>query len=80
LAGCDRLTISPALLGELQADNTDLPRILSPDAKSSDNKIQLSEGAFRWDMNEDAMSTEKLAEGIRNFTADLLKLEKLLSH
>jgi len=79
LAGCDRLTISPGLLGELQADNGELPRILSPDAKSDDANVKLTEGAFRWDMNEDAMSTEKLAEGIRNFTADLLKLEKLLA-
>lgn len=78
LAGCDRLTISPALLGELQADNGELPRKLSPNATSSDAKTRLAEGAFRWNMNEDAMSTEKLAEGIRGFTADLLKLEKQL--
>jgi transaldolase len=79
LAGCDRLTISPQLLGELQSSEGELPRHLKPNATSSDAKLQLSEGDFRWAMNEDAMSTEKLAEGIRNFTADLRKLEDLLA-
>ncbi len=79
LAGCDRLTISPQLLGELQASDGDLPRHLQPNASSEDAKQILSEGDFRWAMNEDAMSTEKLAEGIRNFTADLRKLEDLLA-
>ncbi|MEY3017522.1 MAG: hypothetical protein RL336_657 [Pseudomonadota bacterium] len=79
LAGCDRLTISPQLLGELQASEGDLPRHLCADAKSQDAKEMLDEKAFRWAMNEDAMSTEKLAEGIRNFTADLRKLEELLA-
>ena len=79
LAGCDRLTISPQLLGELQASEGDLPRHLCDDAQSQDAKEMLDEKAFRWAMNEDAMSTEKLAEGIRNFTADLRKLEELLA-
>jgi transaldolase len=79
LAGCDRLTISPQLLGELQASEGELPRQLQANASSDDAKHILSEGDFRWDMNEDAMSTEKLAEGIRNFTVDLRKLEGLLA-
>lgn len=79
LAGCDRLTISPQLLGELQTSEGDLPRQLCADAQSTDAKEILDENTFRWAMNEDAMSTEKLAEGIRNFTADLRKLEALLA-
>jgi len=79
LAGCDRLTISPQLLGELQASEGELPRHLLPDAQSGDAKQILTENDFRWAMNEDAMSTEKLSEGIRNFTADLRKLEDLLA-
>jgi transaldolase len=79
LAGCDRLTISPQLLGELQTSEGDLPRHLCADAQSTDAKEILDENTFRWAMNEDAMSTEKLAEGIRNFTADLRKLEALLA-
>ena len=79
LAGCDRLTISPQLLGELQASEGELPRHLLPDAQSDDAKQILTENDFRWAMNEDAMSTEKLSEGIRNFTADLRKLEDLLA-
>jgi transaldolase len=80
LAGCDRLTISPALLEELAADKGDLPRCLSPDGVSSgDPKQELGEAAFRLRLNGDAMATEKLAEGIRNFIADQIKLEKLVS-
>ncbi|MEK9871078.1 MAG: transaldolase family protein, partial [Gammaproteobacteria bacterium] len=79
LAGCDRLTISPQLLQALSEDMGELPRQLSPDAESSDGKISLDESAFRWQMNEDAMATEKLAEGIRNFAADQVKLEQLIS-
>jgi transaldolase len=74
LAGCDRLTISPALLTELAADAGALPRVLSPDAVTGMAKVSLDEKAFRWAMNEDAMATEKLAEGIRNFDADHRKL------
>lgn len=79
LAGCDRLTISPALLQELEADNGDLPRVLDPEsASSSIDKLSLTEPDFRLMLNEDAMATEKLAEGIRNFVADQIKLEELL--
>ncbi|MDG5498762.1 transaldolase [Marinobacter sp. BGYM27] len=76
LAGCDRLTISPALLEELQNDKGDLARQLSPEtAASAESKLMLPERDFRWGMNEDAMATEKLAEGIRKFAADQVELE-----
>lgn len=79
LAGCDRLTISPQLLEELQADTSPLERRLSPDKLTMDQeKISLDEPGFRWRLNEDAMATEKLAEGIRRFAADQVKLENLL--
>ena len=80
LAGCDRLTISPGLLEELSADNGELPRQLSADhAESNDEKSAPTESEFRYQLNDDAMSTEKLAEGIRNFVVDQIKLEKLVS-
>lgn len=79
LAGCDRLTISPQLLEALNGDNTTLERKLGIDrAGEPISKPDKSEQCFRWSMNEDAMATEKLAEGIRNFTIDQIKLEKLL--
>jgi transaldolase len=79
LAGCDRLTISPALLSELKDDSGTLPRRLTPDmAFTPHAKLATSETDFRWAMNEDAMATEKLAEGIRAFAADQVKLETLL--
>jgi transaldolase len=79
LAGCDRLTISPALLEELASDNAELPRRLSPEnARSTDAKSSPSEPEFRYELNADAMATEKLAEGIRNFVADQMKLEQLI--
>jgi transaldolase len=79
LAGCDRLTISPPLLAELAADNGPLPLKLKADDTGAAIAIpDNSEQAFRWAMNEDAMATEKLAEGIRNFTIDQIKLEQLL--
>ena len=80
LAGCDLLTISPNLLQELQDSQEPLARKLSPEAaKSSDAvKITLDEKSFRWMMNEDAMATEKLSEGIRAFAADSVKLEKMI--
>ena len=74
LAGCDRLTISPNLLEELEADQGKLERKLSPEAFEPEPKVEMDEQTFRWMMNEDAMATEKLAEGIRNFAADLGKL------
>ena len=80
LAGCDRLTISPALLEELAADTGKLPRQLDPQtARSTEPRCSPVESAFRYELNADAMATEKLAEGIRNFVADQLRLEKLIS-
>lgn len=81
LAGCDRLTISPALLQELSDDNEVLSRKLSPDSggQSIPKQVQ-NESAFRWSMNDDAMATEKLAEGIRNFANDQNKLEHQLGN
>ncbi|MGB8714484.1 MAG: transaldolase [Onishia taeanensis] len=79
LAGCDRLTISPKLLAELSEDNGPLPRCLSAEDAESARPEMLDEGDFRWAMNEDAMATEKLAEGIRKFMADQRKLETLLA-
>ena len=80
LAGCDRLTISPALLQELAQDEGELPRRLSPDgARSDDPRSAPGESDFRYQTNADAMATEKLAEGIRNFVADQVKLERLIS-
>jgi transaldolase len=80
LAGCDLLTIAPKLLGELQKDDGKLVRKLDPEAakKSDIKKISLDEKTFRWMLNEDQMATEKLSEGIRAFSADLVKLEKFL--
>ncbi|MEM7207420.1 MAG: transaldolase [Pseudomonadota bacterium] len=79
LAGCDRLTISPALMQELADTDARIEKILEKgDAQSTDQKVTLSESSFRWRHNEDAMATEKLAEGIRLFAADQLKLEALL--
>src|SRR3954470_3956540 len=75
LAGCDRLTISPALLDELAKDQGKLERKLAPDNYGEAPAIpDVSEKSFRWLMNEDAMATEKLSEGIRTFAADLRKL------
>jgi len=80
LAGCDRLTIAPALMQELEDCADALPTKLSVDTASSDKgRLTLSESEFRWLMNEDEMATEKLAQGIRSFAADQVKLEQLLS-
>lgn len=79
LAGCDRLTISPALMQALADDESTLEQQLNADMASEDSKISLSESDFRWAMNEDVMAQEKLAEGIRNFAADQVKLEQLLT-
>jgi transaldolase len=80
LAGCDLLTISPNLLAELQASTDPVIPCLTPaEASKSDfEKITLDEKAFRFALNEDAMATEKTAQGIRNFAADIVKLEKLV--
>jgi transaldolase len=79
LAGCDRLTISPALLQELEAHSGELVRRLVDDGQRVAKPAPLSEADFRWQHNEDAMATEKLAEGIRTFALDQLKLEQLLA-
>lgn len=71
LAGCDRLTISPALMDEMDADNSKLERVMSPDSFDDEPKVEMDEKTFRWAMNEDAMATEKTAEGIRAFAKDL---------
>ena len=78
LSGCDLLTISPDLLKELSLSAGTLKPQLTPEgAKESKlKKINVDEKTFRWMLNEDAMATEKLAEGIRNFTVDIVKLEK----
>jgi transaldolase len=81
LAGCDLLTISPQLLGELKAGTALVARKLSPEM-ARDGKIEklsLAEKKFRWLFNEDAMAVEKTAEGIRLFNADALKLERFIA-
>lgn len=81
LAGCDRLTISPGLLEKLTNCSDEVVQKL--DAVTSQNldieEICMDEKTFRWMMNENAMATEKLAEGIRNFTKDIVSLEKIVS-
>ncbi len=81
LAGCDRLTISPQLLDELAKDYKELPRRLNPSAaaKSAVARMNLDEKTFRLVLNEDAMATEKLAEGIRAFARDLRALREVVS-
>ncbi|MDZ7870583.1 MAG: transaldolase [Rheinheimera sp.] len=80
LAGCDLLTIAPDLLNQLQAADAVLPRQLQPDVPlATTPKQRLSEAEFLWQLNEDAMAGEKLAEGIRKFAVDQRKLEVLLA-
>lgn len=81
LAGCDLLTISPALLGELKADSTPIERKLSPDIAQANQieRLALDEKKFRWLLNENAMATEKTAEGIRLFNADAQKLAQFIA-
>lgn len=77
LAGCDKLTISPELLAQLEQKDGELELKLDKSRTSSDlAKTLLNESDFRWSHNEDAMATEKLAEGIRRFAVDQVKLEK----
>ena len=79
LAGCDRLTISPVLMQELADTELPLAKILDEkNTITNDSKNRLDEPGFRWGHNSDPMATEKLAEGIRLFTADQLKLEAIL--
>jgi transaldolase len=80
LAGCDLLTISPELLAQLAASEGPVPRALDPaQARVAPiEEVKYDEAQFRYALNEDAMATEKLAEGIRAFAADAIKLEQLL--
>jgi transaldolase len=78
LAGCDRLTISPELLKELEANNTDLPVALKDSGRREAAPEKINEAKFRWGHNENAMATDKLAEGIRKFAVDQRKLEELM--
>jgi transaldolase len=81
LAGCDLLTISPQLLGELKSDSTPVERKLSPALAQASRieRVQLDEKKFRWLLNENAMATEKTAEGIRLFNADAQKLAQFIA-
>ena len=78
LAGCDRLTISPALLDELSQQQGELAIKLQDNGATQTKPAPLTEQAFRWALNEDAMATEKLAEGIRKFAIDQRKLEDVI--
>jgi transaldolase len=80
LAGCDRLTISPELLDKLSSNTGRLPQKLDANKAMGMDipKVEITESTFRWMMNEDAMATEKLAEGIRGFAADIVKLEEIV--
>jgi transaldolase len=81
LAGCDLLTISPQLLGELKNSNEPVERKLTPAVarESKIERLELDEKRFRWLLNENAMATEKTAEGIRLFNADALKLQDYIA-
>jgi len=79
LAGCDRLTISPQLMDELANNNEVVVQKLTTSAASAQAESPLTQAEFRWMMNQDAMATEKLSEGIRNFAIDQVKLEKQLT-
>jgi transaldolase len=81
LAGCDLLTIAPDLLDKLSKAEGEIPRRLSPEAAKAQAipRVDIDEKSFRWMHNEDAMATDKLADGIRRFDADARKLEKLIT-
>lgn len=78
LAGCDRLTISPLFLDELKSADGVLQRRLQYNGQIKLRPASMTEAEFRWEMNQDVMATDKLAEGIRGFTVDQFKLEKML--
>jgi transaldolase len=81
LAGCDLLTISPNLLEELKKSSSQIECKLNPSSAKNapQEKLHLDEKTFRLLLNENAMATEKLSEGIRNFSKDIIKLEALLN-
>ena len=79
LAGCDRLTVSPNLLQDLAATEGTLTRVLTDGGKTATAAAKMTEQEFRFELNQDAMATEKLAEGIRGFVADQIKLEVALA-
>ncbi|MDU4093646.1 MAG: transaldolase [Pantoea sp.] len=79
LAGCDRLTISPNLLQDLQSSDAPVERKLTPSTQGFHEPSPLSESEFRWEHNQDPMAVEKLSEGIRQFAADQIKLEETLA-
>ena len=80
LAGCDLLTIAPELLAQLAQSDAPVARALDAEAARSMDlpAVQYDEAGFRYAINEDAMATEKLAEGIRAFAADTVKLEQII--
>jgi transaldolase len=80
LAGCDLLTISPDLLAQLQASTAEVPRMLDPAQarQATIHAVTYNEAGFRYALNEDAMATEKLAEGIRQFAADAARLDQMI--
>ncbi|MEP7456051.1 transaldolase [Phyllobacterium sp. SB3] len=79
LAGCDRLTIAPPLLQELEVSQGQLERQLSPESVRAVAPISMDEARFRWALNDDAMATEKLADGIRLFAKDLTALRSMVA-
>ncbi|CAL8071688.1 unnamed protein product [Orchesella dallaii] len=80
LAGCDVLTISPSLLEQLSSgEETVVEHLNEAEAKKLEiKKVEIDEKKFRWMLNEDAMATDKLSDGIRKFAADAIKLESML--
>ena len=82
LAGCDLLTIAPELMAQLQASQAPLPRLLDPEAarRASVHAATFNEAGFRYALNDDAMASDKLAEGIRAFAADAARLEAMIEH
>jgi transaldolase len=84
LSGCDLLTIAPELLAQLQASDAPVKRVLGAESALETGRarpmtaVHLDEPGFRWSLNEDAMATEKLAEGIRAFAADAVRLDRLI--
>ncbi|TKB48769.1 transaldolase [Ferrimonas sediminicola] len=79
LAGCDRLTIGPGLLEQLEQSDLQVERKLSFSGEVESRPAPITEAQFRWEMNQDAMATDKLSEGIRNFAIDQAKLESMLT-